>query len=146
MIQFLTALILAGATPSSPPDDPGAVAPDSAGEPTMLVRKLGALDQRLRYPTLEVSMTVPLPAEGLPLGGSPLKAVELSRFETTLKGAHLGFSSAALLGAMGASYDLWDEKKTWWLVGGAAAAGALYGGTLGHDNVSFRVETRWEED
>jgi hypothetical protein len=84
----------------------------------------------------------PSPIRGL-LRPTPF---ELSQTQSTLKGVRAGATAAMFLGAVSNTYGLWDTKKNWWLVGGAAALGGLYGGTLGHDNVSWRVETRLTDE
>ena len=45
------------------------------------------------------------------------------------------------LGALSNTNDWWDEGKNWWLVGGATALGALFGGSLGHESDSWRWRT-----
>jgi len=105
-------------------------------------------DPRLAVPNLRLSFSAPAhrsPGLRSLLDSGP-RHVELSRTESTLKGVHLAASSAALLGAVSTSYDLWDEKKTWWMVGGAAALGALYGGTKGWEDPGWRASVRWKED
>lgn len=105
-------------------------------------------DPRLAPPNLRLSFSVPAhrsPGLQSLLDSGP-RHVELSWTESTLKGVHLAASTAAFLGAVSTSYDLWDEKKTWWMVGGAAALGALYGGTKGYDDPCWRASIRFSDD
>jgi hypothetical protein len=66
---------------------------------------------------------------------SPLQAV----FESAEKGASL----ALFAGALGTTFAGWDEDTTWYLMGAAAAAGALWGGAHA-DEPGWRVRYRWE--
>jgi hypothetical protein len=142
---LLAAALVTAASPPAPEDAAEERHESAAVRPTHVL-KLGLPDPRLRMPRLGLTFNAPRPSESLQLGGVPLRPVELSRAETSLKGLHLGATSAMFLGALNASYGMWGEEKSWWLIGGAAALGALYGGTLGYENDSFRVEARWEED
>jgi hypothetical protein len=66
---------------------------------------------------------------------SPLQAV----FESAEKGASLALFASAL----GTTFAGWDEDSTWYLMGAAAAAGALWGGVHA-DEPGWRVRYRWE--
>jgi hypothetical protein len=132
-----------GASASDALSDAGAADRPAAG-----LRLTPPGDPRLLPPALRLSFTAP--GERGPMVASLLSAgprqVELSRTESTLKGVHLAASTAAFLGAVSASYDLWDEKKTWWMIGGAAAAGALWGSTKGFEDSGWRTTVRFSED
>ncbi|MEZ5063489.1 MAG: hypothetical protein R3B81_02090 [bacterium] len=82
----------------------------------------------------------------LDVAGPAYEKIEVSRLRTTLRGASAGLTSAAFLGAVSTTYGLWDDRTNWWLAGGAAALGALWGGTRGYENPGFRTEIRWEEE
>lgn len=141
MIPILTALVLIAAA------DPPAAAPPSADVVQQTSLKLRFRDPRLTPVRLDLWYDTPAVASGgLRIGRISYRPEELSRTGTTLKGLHMATTTAALLGAMNLSYDLWDDDKTPWLIGGAAALGALYGGTLGYGNDRFRIEARVQEE
>ena len=72
--------------------------------------------------------------------------VELTRLGTMVKGAETAASMALFLGAVGNTFGLFDEKTSWWMMGGAAALGALYGGTAGYEDPGWRYQIRWDDD
>ena len=125
--------------------------PEVPTERVEAVSRIGYGDPRLRAPGLRrpsiaFTLYAPRPAEGIDVMGSPLRAYDLSRTETTLKGVSMAANTAMLLGAMSTQWGWWDEKASWWMIGGAAAAGALYGSTLGYESESFSVDIRVGED
>ncbi len=71
---------------------------------------------------------------------------EYGRGGTTLKGADLGAKLGLFSAAMATSFGWMDEDTAWWMVGGAAALGAIYGGTSGYEKDSWREEWRWPEE
>jgi len=103
-------------------------------------------DSSLEIDPLQVEFVAPsrspAPLRGL-LRPTP---VELNWSESTLKGVRAGMTAAMFLGALSDTYGWWDGSANPWLIGGAAAAGALYGGTLGHGNSTWRIETRWVDE
>lgn len=110
--------------------------------------RYGAASPALYY---NLSPSVPVPDGSMFLAMHTaqflgIRRVELNRMQTTLKGAEVAASSAFFLGAVGNSLGLWEEKATWWMVGGAALLGALYGGTGGYEDPNWRYEFRWEEE
>lgn len=115
-----------------------------------------SFEERFRLATNHDSTTAPdlLRMELIAPSGSPSPIrgllhptpFELNHMESTLKGVRAGATAAMFLGALSNTYGWWDEKDNWWLVGGAAAMGALYGGTLGHGSASWRIETRWVDE
>jgi hypothetical protein len=114
-----------------------------------------SFEQRFRLATRRDSTSVPdlrVELSAPSRSPSPIRGLlrptpfELSQTQSTLKGVRAGATAAMFLGAVSNTYGLWNTEKNWWLVGGAAALGGLYGGTLGHDNVSWRVETRLTEE
>ncbi len=74
------------------------------------------------------------------------KKVKLSRYDSALKGAGAGMKLGWVAGCLANNANLWGEKTTWYLAGAAAAAGALFGGTVGADNPSWNVGFEWDVD
>ncbi len=74
------------------------------------------------------------------------RRVELSRYQCALKGAGLAANAGWILGCLANQTDLWERKTSWYLVGAAAATGALLGGTLGADNASWNIGIDWDPD
>jgi hypothetical protein len=118
-------------SPPRAPDAPGALRPGARPLRT-------GEDGGLLYTTFTAPPPPPSPFRGL----LRPQAYELSRTESTFKGASAGMTAAMFVGALSETYDWWDDGKNAWLVGGAAALGALYGGSLGHGSDSWRIETR----
>jgi hypothetical protein len=73
-----------------------------------------------------------------------LEVEELSRADLALEGAGTGATMGMLVGALGQTFGLWDEDKTWLLVGAMSALGAAWGASK-VDDPSWRYRLRWEE-
>ena len=74
-----------------------------------------------------------------------LEVEELSRAELALEGAGTGATMGMLVGALGQTFGLWDEDKTWLMVGAMSALGAAWGASK-VDDPSWRYRLRWEEE
>jgi len=72
--------------------------------------------------------------------------VELSRFDCTLKGFGAGAKMGLFAGALAKTIGMADDDWTWYLMGTGAAAGALFGGTIGSESSRWNVEYRWSPD
>lgn len=148
---MIGALLLAAAAVAPP--DTVSVSPAEQVPPARVeaISRIGYGDPRLRPPGLRppsVALTLhaPGPVAGVGFSGSLLRARALSRSETTLKGAGMAANTAMFLGALSSNWGWWDERASWWMVGGAAAAGALWGSTLGYESKSFSVDVRVGDD
>ena len=75
-----------------------------------------------------------------------MRRYEMTQFQCALTGAGMASSLALFVGAVGNTLGVFEENSTWYLVGAAAAAGAYLGGTVGADNLNYRVRYRWEPD
>jgi hypothetical protein len=73
-----------------------------------------------------------------------LKCYEVSPMAVALESAEFGASMALFASALAETFGVWDEKASWKLIGAAAAAGALLGGTVLADDPKWRVRYRWE--
>jgi hypothetical protein len=73
-----------------------------------------------------------------------LEVEELSRADLALEGAGTGATMGMLVGALGQTFGLWDEDKTWLMVGAMSALGAAWGASK-VDDPSWRYRLRWEE-
>lgn len=69
---------------------------------------------------------------------------ELTRPQSALRGAELGTSLGMFLGAVGNTLGFIGDDSVWYLMGAAAAAGAVWGGAVKHDEPGWRVRYRWE--
>lgn len=69
---------------------------------------------------------------------------ELSTVELALEGVGAGVTVGMFLGAIGNTLQLWDEDKTWMLVGAMSALGAAWGASHA-DNPEWRYRLRWDE-
>ena len=75
-----------------------------------------------------------------------LERIELSRTETALRGLSMGASAGLFAGAVAGTMGLWDEDTSWAIVGALGALGAIFGGTRGYEDPSWRVRYRWTDD
>jgi hypothetical protein len=73
-----------------------------------------------------------------------LQVEELSRADLALEGAGTGATMGMLVGALGQTLGLWDEDKTWMMVGAMSALGAAWSASK-VDDPSWRYRLRWEE-
>ena len=73
-----------------------------------------------------------------------LERYELTRVESVLYGADTAAALGLFAAAVGQFAGLWDERTSLYMVGAAAAAGAVWGGTLGHSKDDWRVRFRFE--
>jgi hypothetical protein len=73
-----------------------------------------------------------------------IERYEVSRMAVALEAAEFGASAALFAGALAETFGLWDEDVSWKLIGAAAAAGALWGGTVRAEDPKWRVRYRWE--
>lgn len=62
-----------------------------------------------------------------------------NRFESALFGLGAAANCAGFLGVLGEFAGVWDEKTAWGVLAAGAAAGALWGGTLGNGKVRVEV-------
>jgi hypothetical protein len=69
---------------------------------------------------------------------------ELSQTELALEGLGTGATMGLFMGAIGQSLGLWDEDKTWLMVGAMSALGAAWGASK-VDDPSWRYRLRWDE-
>jgi hypothetical protein len=51
-----------------------------------------------------------------------------TRFEAVMNGAGAAATLGMFIGALGTTFDWFDEDTSWWVTGAMATAGALYGG------------------
>jgi len=68
---------------------------------------------------------------------------ELSPVDLALEGAGSGATMGMLVGALGQTLGLWDEDKTWLLVGAMSAVGAAWSVSK-WDDPTWRYRLRWE--
>ncbi|MEJ2721219.1 MAG: hypothetical protein P8181_08760, partial [bacterium] len=68
-----------------------------------------------------------------------------STLECTLDGVGVGMTLGMCAGALGMMGDAWDEQTSWYLVGAAAALGAILGTTKANDP-DWTVRIRWVPD
>ena len=152
IVSGLVAALVAGAAGAESPEELASpdAAPLSTGRNPLLLGD--ELVQRATFDprTLAMPTAFELRAPNL---GNPLKEslngirhVELSHVESTWKGATVAARSTLFLSAVAQNYGWWDGKTSAWVAGGAAALGALYGGTLGYEKESWRIEARFEEE
>jgi hypothetical protein len=73
-----------------------------------------------------------------------LERYERSSPEIALEGMGMGASMGLFVGALGNTLGLWDEDKTWLLVGAMSALGAAWASTKA-DDPKWRYRFRWEE-
>lgn len=74
-----------------------------------------------------------------------LQTYELSRANCALKGLGAGATLGLWAGALANATNAWDERTSWYVAGAAAAAGALFGGTVGVSSEAWRTNYRWDE-
>jgi hypothetical protein len=67
---------------------------------------------------------------------------EASRLRTTLLGADRGAYAGLAAGFLGEWLGVWDERTALAIMGAGAAAGALWGGTLGYEDPGLRIRVR----
>jgi hypothetical protein len=70
---------------------------------------------------------------------------ELSQLDLALEGLGTGATMGMFVGALGQTLGLWDEDKTWLLVGAMSALGAAWSASK-VDDPSWRYRLRWDED
>jgi hypothetical protein len=75
-----------------------------------------------------------------------LERVELSRTETAMRGFAMGASAGLFAGAVAGTMGLWDEDTSWALIGALGALGAIFGGTRGYEDPSWRIRYRFTDD
>jgi hypothetical protein len=68
---------------------------------------------------------------------------KLSRLECAWQGAGTGMTLGMIAGAAGMMSGAFDEDEAWYLVGAAAALGAIFG-TMKADDPKFNIQLRWE--
>lgn len=73
-----------------------------------------------------------------------IERYEVSRARVALEAAEMGASLALFASALGTTFGVWDEDTSWYVVGAAAAAGALWGGTALADEPKWRIRYKWE--
>jgi hypothetical protein len=73
------------------------------------------------------------------------KVEEMSRTELALEGIGTGATMGLFMGAIGQTLGLWDEDKTWMMVGAMSALGAAWGASK-VDDPSWRYRLRWDEE
>jgi hypothetical protein len=73
-----------------------------------------------------------------------LERYEASTGELALYGIGTGASLGLFAGALGQTLGLWDEDKSWLLVGAMTALGAVWGASKA-DDPEWRYRYRWEE-
>ncbi|MCA9753957.1 MAG: hypothetical protein KC591_17290 [Gemmatimonadetes bacterium] len=147
-IVWLSLTLAVGADSTASPAD-SAAAPEPHPWPgsSLHVSPLTFVDRAATPGSLRFTLYASPPGRpSLEVAGGAYEKIEVSRLRTTLRGASAGLTSAAFLGAVSTTYGLWDDRTNWWLAGGAAALGALWGGTRGYENPGFRTEIRWEEE
>ena len=71
------------------------------------------------------------------------KMVQLSRMECAWQGAGVGMTLGMIGAAAGMASGMFDEDASWYMVGAAAALGAIFGATKA-DDPKFSVQLRWE--
>jgi len=69
---------------------------------------------------------------------------EMSRADLALEGIGTGATMGMFVGALGQTFGLWDEEKTWMLVGAMSALGAAWGASKA-DDPSWRFRLRWDD-
>lgn len=74
-----------------------------------------------------------------------LETYEMSRVDLALEGVGMGASVGLLAGAVANTIGVWDEDKTWLLVGAMSALGAVWGASKA-DEPKWRVRVRWESE
>jgi len=142
------------------------IAAHGAGDPPKAAMKTGP---RLLFPYLYKSLRLEQPAppsfDGGDLPGgeskppsvlslSPIRCLppeplygpriyRLSRFESSLKGAGAGARLGLFLGAIANSVGGRNDPMTFYMMGAGAAAGALFGGTLGAEHSRWSVGVDW---
>jgi hypothetical protein len=72
-----------------------------------------------------------------------IERYEMTRLECALTGLDSGLTLGLFAGALGMTAGLWEERTAWYVVGAAAALGALRGVSKA-DDPAFRVQLRWE--
>jgi hypothetical protein len=70
--------------------------------------------------------------------------VKLSRFDCALQSADMAATLGLFLGAVGTTSGAWDEDSAWYLMGAAAAVGAILGASVGANDPKSRVRLRME--
>jgi len=75
-----------------------------------------------------------------------LERVELNRTETAMRGFAMGASAGLFAGAVAGTMGLWDEDTSWALIGALGALGAVFGGTKGYEDPSWRIRYRFTDD
>jgi hypothetical protein len=73
-----------------------------------------------------------------------LEVEELSAVDLALEGAGTAASLSLFVGAIGNTLGLWDEDKTWLMVGAMSALGAAWGASK-VDDPKWRIRLRWED-
>jgi hypothetical protein len=68
---------------------------------------------------------------------------KLSRMECAWQGAGTGMTLGMIAGAAGMASGMFDEDTAWYMVGAAAALGAVFG-AMKADDPKFNVQLRWE--
>jgi hypothetical protein len=72
------------------------------------------------------------------------KVEELSAVDLALEGAGTAASLSLFVGAIGNTLGLWEEDKTWLMVGAMSALGAAWGASK-VDDPNWRIRLRWED-
>jgi len=72
------------------------------------------------------------------------QVVEVSQAQLALEGAGMAASLGLFVGAIGNTLGLFEEDKTWMLVGAMSALGAAWGASK-IDDPNWRVRLRWDE-
>ena len=75
-----------------------------------------------------------------------IERYEVTRLNMVLEGAGAGATLGLFMGAVGTTTGLFDEQTGFYLMGAAAALGALLNGTVGADDPAKRVRYRWSID
>lgn len=112
---------------------------------------------RLLFPSLykNLKLEQPVPPSVLSLSSTrgilpePIygpRIYRLSRFESSLKGAGTGARLGLFLGAIANSVGGRNDPMTFYMMGAGAAAGALFGGTLGAEHSRWSVGVDWGAD
>lgn len=69
----------------------------------------------------------------------------VSTLECALDGVGMGMTLGMCAGALGMMGGVWDEQTSWYIVGAAAALGAILG-TTKVDDPNWSVRIRWDPD
>jgi len=125
----------------------GGPSPDStsapAGASAPFVR---APEVKLAYPGTPHAISFAYPGSmpsRVDLWGPHREVVELNRFQTSVVGADRGAYLGLATGCVGSVLlGLWDEKTAMQMAAAGAALGALWGGTLGNDQLHMQVRVR----